>query len=75
MKKLLLLLSFGLLGLIVVAPSSRAANTIKVGMIDSYSGPAAAYSLDVVDGFKMARDKINAKGWCPWKEDRIYGPG
>jgi len=31
-------------------------------MIDSYSGPAAAYSLDVVDGFKMARDKINAKG-------------
>ncbi len=62
MKKLLLLLSFGLLGLIVLAPSSHAAGTIKVGMIDSYSGPAAAYSLDVVDGFKMARDKINAKG-------------
>ena len=62
MKRLLLLLSFGLLGLILVAPSSHAANTIKVGIIDSYSGPPAAYSQDVVDGFKMARDKINAKG-------------
>jgi branched-chain amino acid transport system substrate-binding protein len=62
MKRLLLLLSFGLLGLILVAPSSYAANTIKVGIIDSYSGPPAAYSQDVVDGFKMARDKINSKG-------------
>jgi branched-chain amino acid transport system substrate-binding protein len=62
MKRLLLLLSFGLLGLILVAPSSHAANTIKVGIIDSYSGPPAAYSQDVVDGFKMARDTINAKG-------------
>ena len=62
MKRLLLLLSFGLLGLILVVPSSHAANTIKVGIIDSYSGPPAAYSQDVVDGFKMARDKINAKG-------------
>ncbi len=62
MKRLLLLLSFGLLGLILVAPSSYAANTIKVGIIDSYSGPPAAYSQDVVDGFKMARDTINAKG-------------
>jgi branched-chain amino acid transport system substrate-binding protein len=62
MKRLLVLLSFGLLGLILVAPSSHAANTIKVGIIDSYSGPPAAYSQDVVDGFKMARDTINAKG-------------
>ena len=62
MKRLLLLLSFTILGLVIVVPSSRAANTIKVGMVDSYSGPAAAYSLDVVDGFKMARDKINAAG-------------
>ena len=62
MKRLLFLLSFGLLGLILVAPSSHAANTIKVGIIDSYSGPPAAYSQDVVDGFKMARDTINAKG-------------
>jgi branched-chain amino acid transport system substrate-binding protein len=61
MKKLLLLLSFVFLGLVIVAPS-HAANTIKVGIIDSYSGPPAAYSQDVVDGFKMARDKINAKG-------------
>jgi branched-chain amino acid transport system substrate-binding protein len=62
MKRVLLFLTFGILGLIILSPSSHAANTIKVGIIDSYSGPPAAYSQDVVDGFKMARDKINAKG-------------
>ncbi|HME42291.1 MAG TPA: ABC transporter substrate-binding protein [Syntrophorhabdales bacterium] len=62
MKRLLLLLSFGLLGLVLVVASSHAANTIKVGIVDTYSGPPASYSQDVVDGFKMARDKINAKG-------------
>jgi branched-chain amino acid transport system substrate-binding protein len=63
MKRSLLLVFFGLLGLFLVAPCfSHAADTIKVGIIDSYTGPAAPYALDVVDGFKMARDKINAKG-------------
>ena len=41
---------------------SFAANTIKVGIIDSYSGPAAVFGVDMRDGFKMGVDEINAKG-------------
>jgi branched-chain amino acid transport system substrate-binding protein len=33
-----------------------------VGIVDSYSGPPGAYSQDILDGFKMAITKINAKG-------------
>jgi len=35
---------------------------IKVGIIDCYSGPPSAYTNDVRDAFKLAVDKINAKG-------------
>ena len=35
---------------------------IKVGIIDCYSGPASTYTNDVRDAFKLAVDKINAKG-------------
>ncbi len=35
---------------------------IKIGIVDCYSGPPATYSNDVLDGFKMAVEKINAKG-------------
>jgi branched-chain amino acid transport system substrate-binding protein len=38
------------------------ANTIKVGIVDTYSGPAATMSQDVLDGFKMVVSEINAKG-------------
>jgi len=44
------------------ASSSYGANTIKVGFVDTYSGPASVYTFDVVDGFKMAIQAINAKG-------------
>ena len=46
----------------LMAPYSFAAGTIKVGIVDSYTGPAAIFAMDVVDGFKMAADGINAKG-------------
>jgi branched-chain amino acid transport system substrate-binding protein len=51
-------------GLFVSAqPSlSYAANTIKIGIVDTYSGPATTMTQDVLDGFKLAVDKINAKG-------------
>jgi branched-chain amino acid transport system substrate-binding protein len=62
MKRLVLLLSLGFWGLLPLSPSSHAGNTIKVGVVDTYTGPASAYTLDVLDGFKMARDMINAKG-------------
>ena len=39
-----------------------AANTIKVGIVDTYSGPAGVFGVDMRDGFKMGVDAINAKG-------------
>jgi branched-chain amino acid transport system substrate-binding protein len=39
-----------------------AQNTIKIGMIDTYTGPPSVYCNDVKDGFKLALDEINAKG-------------
>ncbi len=38
------------------------ANTIKVGIVDTYTGPATSFTQDVLDGFKLAVEKINAKG-------------
>lgn len=55
-------LFIGVFGLFMVCPFSNAANTIKVGIVDTYTGPPSAYTLDVLDGFKMAVEKINAKG-------------
>jgi branched-chain amino acid transport system substrate-binding protein len=49
----------------VVSPFSgtvQAENPIKIGMIDTYSGPPSVYCNDVRDGFKLALDEINAKG-------------
>ena len=43
-------------------PCSFAANAIKVGIVDTYSGAPTAYTLDMLDGFKLAVEKINAKG-------------
>ena len=35
---------------------------IKIGVIDTYSGPPSVYGTDVRDGLKLALDEINAKG-------------
>ncbi len=40
----------------------HAADVIKVGIVDCYSGPPATYSNDVLDGFKLGVEKINSKG-------------
>jgi len=63
MKKSLLLV-FGLLlvGGLLLPVTSHAAQTLKVGIVDTYTGPATAFTLDVLDGFKLAVEKINAKG-------------
>jgi branched-chain amino acid transport system substrate-binding protein len=42
--------------------SSNAADTIKVGIVDTYTGPATTYTQDVLDGFKLAINEFNAKG-------------
>jgi len=35
---------------------------IKVGIVDTYTGPATTYTEDVLDGFKLAVNQINGKG-------------
>lgn len=51
-----------ILALLIPCGVAPAAEPIKIGIVDSYSGPPSTYTNDVRDGFKMALDKINAKG-------------
>lgn len=46
----------------LVAAASAQAKPIKIGFVDTYSGPPAVYTNDVRDAFTMAMDKINASG-------------
>ncbi|MBW1999549.1 MAG: ABC transporter substrate-binding protein [Deltaproteobacteria bacterium] len=54
------------LGLLVgfaVIPSLKAeARNIKVGIIDTYSGPPAMFCKEALNGFKLALEEINKKG-------------
>ena len=47
---------------LVLMPAPAQAKNIKVGVIDCYSGPPAAYGKDALNGFKLALKEINAKG-------------
>lgn len=58
----LALASVLLLSVLCVYSFSQAANTIKVGIVDTYTGPATTFTNDVLDGFKLAVQKINASG-------------
>ena len=40
----------------------KAARPIKVGVVDTYSGPAAVFGEDALNGFKLALDEINKAG-------------
>ncbi len=51
-----------IVGTLVLPHSGYAANPIKVGIVDTYSGPAAGFAQDVLDGFKMVVNEVNAKG-------------
>jgi branched-chain amino acid transport system substrate-binding protein len=51
-----------LLTVLCIVSVSQAANTIKVGIVDTYTGPATTFTNDVLDGFKLAVQKINASG-------------
>lgn len=55
-------LSVILLSVLCVFSLSHAANTIKVGIVDTYTGPATTFTNDVLDGFKLAVERINAGG-------------
>ena len=41
---------------------AKAEPPIKVGIIDTYSGPPTTYTYDVRDAFKLGIDELNAKG-------------
>jgi len=64
MKKVLwiFIVLLGFFTLFVVYPLSSDARPIKVGIIDCYSGPAAVFGKDALNGFKLALKDINAKG-------------
>ena len=46
----------------LVLPFQAEARNIKVGIIDCYSGPAAVYGHDALNGFKLALGEINNQG-------------
>ncbi len=50
------------LSLVFYPGSAPAQAPIKVGIIDTYTGPPTTYTYDVRDAFKLAIDEINAKG-------------
>src|SRR5271157_3376844 len=55
-------------GIFLSPATLEAKNTIKIGIIDTYTGPAAVYCNDVRDGFKLAVDEINATGGALGKQ-------
>ena len=48
--------------LLVLISSTSQAKTIKVGIVDTYSGPAAVFCKDALKGFELALKKINKEG-------------
>ncbi len=67
MKKNMLIISLTLLvGLFAISsilmPLDARAKNIKVGVIDCYSGPAAVFGKDALNGFKLALKEINQQG-------------
>lgn len=67
MKKNMSIISLTLLvGLfaisLILIPADARAKNIKVGVIDCYSGPAAVFGKDALNGFKLALKEINQQG-------------
>jgi branched-chain amino acid transport system substrate-binding protein len=47
---------------LIFVPAQAGAKNIKVGVIDCYTGPAAMYCNEALNGFKMALGEINKEG-------------
>ncbi|MFH0730976.1 MAG: ABC transporter substrate-binding protein [Pseudomonadota bacterium] len=62
MKRSFGMVACGLLYLALTTGSLIAADPIKIGIVDCYTGPPSTYTNDVRDAFQLATDKINAKG-------------
>lgn len=62
-KRMWLLVCLALvLAFLLTGTAAQAEKAIKVGIVDTYTGPPSTYTNDVRDAFKLATDKINAKG-------------
>ena len=62
MKKLTLWTLFLTTLLFLYSANVNAQRTIKVGILDTYSGPPAVYGNDALNSFKLALNDINKKG-------------
>ena len=62
MRSLMLSLAILAMFLILQPTSIKAQGSIKVGILDTYSGPPAVYGNDALNGFKLALNDINKKG-------------
>jgi branched-chain amino acid transport system substrate-binding protein len=64
MKGIIVTLFIGVCTLLLLfSPgTSSAQGPIKVGIVDTYTGPPTTYTYDVRDAFKLAIDEVNAKG-------------
>ena len=49
-------------GLLFAFTPAHAAKTIKIGLVDCYSGGATTFTYDVRDAFQLAMDNVNSKG-------------
>jgi branched-chain amino acid transport system substrate-binding protein len=62
LRSLAFFVSMLAVSLILDSADVKAQAPIKIGIIDSYSGPPTTFTYDVRDAFKLATDEINAKG-------------
>ena len=58
--------------LFMLASPSQAARTLKIGIVDCYSGPASTYTNDVRDAFKLEVKKINAAGGICGRQVEVF---
>jgi branched-chain amino acid transport system substrate-binding protein len=62
-EKIFSLVTLLFASLLLLYPAAvKAEPPIKVGIIDTYTGPPTTYTYDVRDAFKLAIDELNAKG-------------
>jgi branched-chain amino acid transport system substrate-binding protein len=62
LKASLLLMAVGCVVSALLLPAPAAARDIKIGIVDTYSGPAAVFGNDALNGFKLAVNEINKQG-------------
>ena len=62
MRKMEISTLFLIVLIVLHSTNVYAQQAIKVGILDTYSGPAAVYGNDALNGFRLALNKINQKG-------------